>query len=87
MRVKIQNTHSFKWLKAFTQRLDELRMEAIKVFGYTDANIRIERIKAHSNKHHELFDMEYSDFQNEKSYLIRIRIDEFPLKKNKHNIY
>jgi len=87
MRIQIKNKHCFQWLKAFTERLENIRIFAVNVFEHTNPNIRIERIKAHSNKVHESFDMEYSDFQNKKKYHIKILISEYKLTENKHNYY
>jgi len=87
MRIQIKNRHCFQWLKAFIERLTNIHHIAVNTFNYTNANIRIERIQAHSNKIHESFDMEYSDFHNEKKYHIKILISEYKLADNKHNCY
>ena len=87
MRVEIKNKHCFKWLKAYTERLMNLHDNAVDTFNYTDANIRIERIESHFNKCYESYYIEYTNFATEKRFTIKIRISEYNLTKNKHNIY
>ncbi|DAZ90946.1 TPA_asm: hypothetical protein ES702_05909 [Lokiarchaeia virus SkuldV3] len=87
MRVQIKNKHCFQWLKAYIKRLTDLHDIAAVTFKRTDANIRIERIESHFNKYYESYYIEYSNFAIEKRYTIKIRISEYKLAKNKHNIY
>jgi len=87
MRVQIKNKHCFQWLKAYIERLRSLHNIAVNTFDHTDANIRIERIESHFNKYYESYYIEYSNFELEKRYTIKIRISKYKLTKNKHNIY
>lgn len=87
MRVQIKNKHCFQWLKAYIMRLQHLLIDASDTFNKTDANIRVERIESHFNKYYESYYIEYSDFENEKKYTIKIRIAEYKLTKNKHSLY
>ena len=87
MKLQIKNKQCFQWLKAYIGRLRDLHNITVDTFNNTDANIRVERIEAHFNKYHESYYVEYSNFELEKRYTIKIRISEFKLGKNKHNIY
>lgn len=87
MRIQIKNKHCFQWLKVYIKRLRDLHNIAVDTFNHTDANIRIERIESHFNKCNESYYIEYSNFELEKRYVIKIRITEYKLAKNKHNIY
>ena len=87
MRVQIKNKHCFQWLKVYIERLRNLHDITVDTFNHTDANIRIERIESHFNKSNESYYIEYSNFELEKKYSIKIRISKYKLAKNKHNIY
>lgn len=87
MRVQIKNKHCFEWLKAYIMRLQNLRIDAGDTFNRTEANVRVERIEAHFNKYYESYYIEYTNFELEKRYTIKIRISEYNLRKNKHSIY
>lgn len=87
MKAEINNIHCFKWLETYIKRLKDLHGLAFETIGKTSTNLRVERIKAHCNKYHELYEIEYTDFEKEKRHLIKVRIDTFPLSKHKHNVY
>lgn len=86
-RVEIKNKHCFEWLKAYIMRLKKLCIDTRDTFNRTDLNIRVEKIEAHFNKCYESYYIEYTNFELEKRYTIKIRISEYNLTKNKHGIY
>jgi len=86
-RVAIKNKHCLKWLQAYINRLQDIHDKISTVSKQTKANIRFERIEAHLNKHYESYYTEFSDFENEKRYTLKIRVSEYKMNKNKHNIY
>ncbi len=82
MRVEPINKHVFDWLLAYIYRLKDIQLKTVNVYIETDSNIRIEKVLATFNKHHETFEIEYSDFKNELKYYLKIRIDTFKLSKH-----
>lgn len=52
-----------------------------QVFDYTNVNINATRLKITRNKVYKTFELEYTDYENEKRYSIEIKTGKFYLKK------